>query len=93
MPSPGGEKIGSDAFIRATRAQPGSRYAPSVDHITFGIQMHANSWCGGQFLFVDPDSGTVVALFSVPEDDSAADFSCQLETIAMAEAISLMDPV
>ena len=55
--------------------------------------MHTKNWCGSRFLFVDPDSGTVVAFFSVLEDDSAADFSYQLETIAMAEAISLMDPV
>ena len=94
-----GEKIGSEAFIRATRAQTGPRYAPPADHITYGNQMRTNGrWVGhggwgGQFLFADPDSGTVVAFFSVLEDDSAADFSYQLETIAMAEAISLMDPV
>ena len=93
------EAVGSRSFIEATRAQTGPRYPAPADHITYGNQMRTNGrWIGhggwgGQFLFIDPDSGTVVAFFSVLEDEDAADFSYQLETIAMAEAIALMDPV
>ena len=93
------ERVGSRSFIEATRAQTGPRYPAPADHITYGNQMRTNGrWIGhggwgGQFLFIDPDSGTVTAFFSVLEDEDAADFSYQLETIAMAEAIALMDPV
>ncbi len=93
-----GGTIGSNAFIRATRAQTGPRYPAPADHITYGNQMRTNGrWIGhggwgGQFLFIDPDSGTVVAFFSVLENEDAFDFDYQLEVIAMAEAISLMDP-
>ena len=93
------ERVGGSAFIDATRAQTGPRYPAPADHITYGNQLRTNGrWVGhggwgGQFMLVDPESETVVTFFSVLEDEDAADWQYQLETIAMAEAITLMDPV
>ncbi len=93
------ERVGSRSFIEATRAQTGPRYPAPADHLTYGNQMRTNGrWIGhggwgGQFMLVDPESETVVTFFSVLEDEDAADWEYQLETIAMAEAITLMDPV
>jgi len=92
-----GQEVGSGAFIEATRAQTGPRYGAPAEHITYGNQMRTNGrWLGhggwgGQFMLVDPDSDTVVVFFSVLENEDASDWEYQLETIAMAEAITLMD--
>ena len=43
---------------------------------------------GGQFLLIDPDTRVVVVFFSVLENEDASDWDYQLETIAMAEAIT-----
>ncbi len=93
-----GQQVGSEAFIAATRARTGPRYAPPADRIAYGNQMRTDGrWLGhggwgGQFLLVDPESGTVAVFFSVLENEDAVDWDYQLETIAMAERIALMEP-
>ena len=89
-----GETVGSRAFIEATRAGNGPRYPAPHDHVYYCNQMRSDGrWIGhggwgGQFLLINPDSGVVVVFFSVLENEDAFDWDYQLETIAMAEAIT-----
>jgi CubicO group peptidase (beta-lactamase class C family) len=93
-----GQEIGSDAFLTATRAQTGPFYPAPASDMSYGNQMRTNGrWVGhggwgGQFLFIDPQSETVVVFYSVLENEDASDWQYQLETIAMSQAISLMEP-
>ena len=94
----GGRRVGSEAFLAATRARTGPRYPPPAERIFYGNQMRTDGrWIGhggwgGQFLLVDPGSETVAVFFSVLENEDAVDWDYQLETIAMAERIARMDP-
>ncbi len=89
-----GETIGSPAFTAAARRQTGPRYPVPASHISYGNQLRTNGrWIGhggwgGQFLFIDQESETVVAFFSVLENESAADWDYQRATIEMCEHIA-----
>ncbi len=92
-----GEAVGSESFIRTTLEQTGPRYPAPDDNVTYGNQLRTNGrWIGhggwgGQFMLVDPPSRTVVVFFSVLENEDASDWDYQMETIAMAESITLME--
>jgi CubicO group peptidase (beta-lactamase class C family) len=89
-----GETIGSGAFIEATRAGRGPRYPAPQDDMYYCNQMRSNGrWIGhggwgGQFLLIDPTTRVVVVFLSVLENEDASDWDYQVETIAMAEAIT-----
>ena len=89
-----GEKVGSKAFIDATRRCEGPAYANELKGAHYCNQTRTNgTWIGhggwgGQFLMVAPDNGTVVVFFSVLENEDASDTEYQAETIAMAQAIT-----
>ena len=94
-----GEVVGSKAFLEQTLECNGPSYAEPESAIHYCNQLRTNGrWVGhggwgGQFLYVDPSTETVVVFFSVLENDSASDWAYQVEIIAMADEISLLEDV
>jgi len=88
-----GECVGSARFIDATRGGRGTRPPPPRQSLRYSNQTNTNGrWIGhggygGQYMLADPETGVVVAFFSVLEDDDASDDTYHPEIIAMAEDV------
>ena len=92
-----GESVGSPDFLERTRRERGQPRYDDRDDLTYHNQLMTNGrWVshggyGGQYLLIDPDSRTVIAFFSVLEDEQGYDASYYPDIIAMGEAILDLD--
>ncbi|WP_457659809.1 serine hydrolase [Sinorhizobium medicae] len=72
-----GHLVGDAAFIEDTRRNPGPSYSTPIDWIRYSRQTATDgTWLGhggygGQYILVNPDTGTEVVYFSVLENESA----------------------
>lgn len=89
-----GQRVGSKAFIDATRSGRGTRYEGPRAGIRYANQMATRGrWVGhggygGQYMLVDIKTGVSVAFFSVLEDVDAHDADYGYETICLCEEIA-----
>ncbi|MGH6718565.1 MAG: serine hydrolase domain-containing protein [Alphaproteobacteria bacterium] len=91
-----GERVGSPAFIAATRSGRGTRYEGAregiryANHMATGGRWVGHGGYGGQYLLVDLETGVAVAFFSVLEDRDAWDPDYSIAAIRMCEAVASM---
>jgi CubicO group peptidase (beta-lactamase class C family) len=89
-----GQQVGSHAFIETTRTRKGAAYAPPRDWLRYSNHTATDGQCvghggyGGQYMLANPDTGVVVAFFSVLENADAWDPAYSGEVIRMAEEIT-----
>ncbi|MSP83674.1 MAG: class C beta-lactamase-related serine hydrolase [Alphaproteobacteria bacterium] len=87
-----GKPVGSAAFIDETRRR-GTRMPAPRERLRYSNQTNTDGrWLGhggygGQYMLADPESGVVVAFFSVLENDDAVDATYHSEIIGMSEEI------
>jgi CubicO group peptidase (beta-lactamase class C family) len=90
----GGQQVGSRAFIETTRTRKGVPYAAPRDWQRYSNHTATDGQCvghggyGGQYMLANPDTGVVVAFFSVLENADAYDSGYSAEVIRMAEEIT-----
>jgi len=89
-----GQAVGSRSFIQATRQRRGVPYAAPRDWLRYSNQMATDGQSlghggyGGQYMLANPDTGVVVAFFSVLENADATDATYSAEVIRMAEEVT-----
>ncbi|MES0026616.1 MULTISPECIES: serine hydrolase domain-containing protein [unclassified Mesorhizobium] len=74
-----GRRVGDAAFIEETRRNPGPTFTKPLDWFHYSRQTYTDgtwfghSGYGGQYMFANPDTGTVVVYLGVLENRAAAD--------------------
>jgi CubicO group peptidase (beta-lactamase class C family) len=90
----GGQQVGSQAFIAATRTRKGAPYGAPREWLRYSNHTATDGQClghggyGGQYMLTNPDTGVVVVFYSVLENADAWDPVYSAEVIRMAEEIT-----
>lgn len=88
-----GEAVGSARFIEETRGRCGTAMPAPRSRLRYSNQTNTDGrWLGhggygGQYMLADPDTGVVVAFFSVLDNHDSSDETYHAEIICMSEEI------